>query len=156
SSMQWKSAEMEVVANCFAMGYIRKVTRGRRKNQIEITSPWSGNPPQDLTQGLFEANAREKAFFTYQDLHPWERSVWSILRDSPKLPSLGKNGLSKAASVIGIWLGFTIAIWNDVGEEMPDLWDIFSPDEDSPFLAFYEHCQEVRASVNPDGGGKAV
>lgn len=157
-SEPWKAAEIEVVKRCFELGYVKRITRGRRKNQIQITSPGSGSRPGNISDGLFEAHVRAHAFRLYRDAHPMEEGMLSAFFAFSDLPGLDNANLAKAASVIGTWVGFAAAIWNDLGEESVDLWEMFRLDNEAvpAFVEFFRHCQEVRPEIDSGKSTKEV
>ncbi len=55
--------------------------------------------------------------------------------------------------MIGTLLGFAVTIWNGLGKDWIDLWDIFDAGEEDgsvSFLGFYRHCQKIRRIIRSD------
>jgi hypothetical protein len=105
-------------------------------------------PPSTIAEGLFEARVLLEAYCTYREFHPLDSgSVFT--RFLTEMPDLADGRLAEHATVIGTWLGVAVSIWNDIGSQASDIWDMHASGDNSPagFLRFFAHCQRVRNAL---------
>lgn len=149
-SAAWESAELRLLQRCFDMKLLKRLTKGPRKNQIEIDRPkWSATVLDE--DGVLAAHICAHAYVA------WQRHV-EIFCVSPAseyleiygTPSIADVEIDKTVSIIGLWLNVIARVWNELGKQWPDLWDVFDgpEQEHTPFLQFYRLCQEIRPSIH--------
>src|SRR4030095_6150331 len=151
-SDEWNLSEILVIQRCFDLGFLKRITRGSRKNLIEITSPGASQKPETVESGLIEAHVRVDAYLTYRELHPMqEKGAYAIFFAYDGLNSINDRQIANSASQIGKWLGLVVSVWNDLGGAWPDLWDVFEKlgNAGQPFLSFTRVCQNARGTVSP-------
>jgi hypothetical protein len=151
-SSEWLSAETECVRRAFSFGRLKRLAKGRHKNQIQIVSPGAGQKGSDLQTGLFERHVCAEAFRIEREHRSiFERSgMFSALFAFSEMPTLPYAFLKKPSTIIGISLGLAVAIWNAVGQVWIDLWNAQEESdhgEDAGFLAFFRQFQKVRLSI---------
>jgi hypothetical protein len=158
-SPEWNAAEIAVLSRAFELKRLTVVSRGKRKNQIDIASPGKSlsSRPTDLKAGVLEWAIAHEAFEVYREFRPIQEATKGFLA-----VYLNPNPISRAsipiffrevAQTLGWQVGFAAALWNDIGSAWPDLWDYYGIDTVKtidpvyqPFLKFFRLLQSSRLS----------
>src|ERR1700752_88476 len=149
-SPEWELAELRLLQRCFDLKFLKRMTRGQRKNQIEIDSPKWNSTPRDDMDGVVAAHIRAHAYVAWrrhvETIHLFPVTDYLAVSDTPPLADIH---IDRSVSIIGQWLEWIVRVWNELGGQWQDLWDAFeSPAHDlPPFLHFYKLCQGVRQSI---------
>lgn len=157
-SPEWNATEIVVLSRAFELKRLTAVSRGKRKNQIQIASPGESlsSRPTDLENGVLEWAITYEAFEAYRRFRPIQeagKGIFAIYLNPNPIYRVSDPIFKEVSQTLGWEVGFAVALWNDIGSVWPDLWDYYGTNTTEvvdpkyqPFLNFFRVVQSARLS----------